>query len=216
MDSNWAAEHLQTIRTLMERSAIYRRALAPTMLAAGAIGIGFGTLGWLGGDRTGKGTPAIYDNPKGFVFFWIGAAILGMTAALFIVRRQAFSAAEPFWSPATRRVAQAAFPALLGGLALAVAALGPFPLAHSTLISLWMVLYGCALHAAAFFMQRGVRWFAGLYVLGGVGALLLQATGRLIALDASSASLAMGLIFGAGHLLYGVYLWMTEPRNSTP
>ncbi|MDB6016752.1 MAG: hypothetical protein JWR19_1241, partial [Pedosphaera sp.] len=31
MKSDWAAEHLQTIRTLMERSAIYRRALAPVM-----------------------------------------------------------------------------------------------------------------------------------------------------------------------------------------
>jgi hypothetical protein len=28
MESNWAVEHLQTIRTLMERTALYRRALA--------------------------------------------------------------------------------------------------------------------------------------------------------------------------------------------
>ena len=40
MESNWAAEHLQTIRTLMERSAIYRRALAPIMLFAGLTGLG--------------------------------------------------------------------------------------------------------------------------------------------------------------------------------
>ena len=31
MEPNWAAEHLQVIRTLMERSALYRRALAPIM-----------------------------------------------------------------------------------------------------------------------------------------------------------------------------------------
>ena len=35
METNWAAEQLQTIRTLMERSAVYRRALAPIMLFAG-------------------------------------------------------------------------------------------------------------------------------------------------------------------------------------
>ena len=29
MEPNWAGEHLQVIRTLMERSALYRRALAP-------------------------------------------------------------------------------------------------------------------------------------------------------------------------------------------
>ena len=38
MDNHWAAEHLQTIRTLMERSALYRRALAPIMTFAGAVG----------------------------------------------------------------------------------------------------------------------------------------------------------------------------------
>jgi hypothetical protein len=39
MESNWAAEQLQTIRTLMERSAVYRRALAPIMLFAGLTGL---------------------------------------------------------------------------------------------------------------------------------------------------------------------------------
>ncbi len=39
MDNNWAAQHLQTIRTLMERSALYRRALAPIFTFVGAIGI---------------------------------------------------------------------------------------------------------------------------------------------------------------------------------
>jgi len=38
MDTNWAAENLQVIRTLMERSTLYRRALAPVMLVSGLIG----------------------------------------------------------------------------------------------------------------------------------------------------------------------------------
>src|SRR6266446_9747026 len=39
MESNWAAEHLQVIRTLMERSAVYRRALAPIMIFNGIVGV---------------------------------------------------------------------------------------------------------------------------------------------------------------------------------
>ncbi len=39
METNWAAEQLQTIRTLMERSAVYRRALAPIMLFVGFVGV---------------------------------------------------------------------------------------------------------------------------------------------------------------------------------
>ena len=48
MDSNLAAEHLQVIRTLMERSAVYRRALAPVMIFAGALGMVAGFVGgWI-------------------------------------------------------------------------------------------------------------------------------------------------------------------------
>jgi len=39
MQTNWAEENLQTIRTLMERSAVYRRALAPIVIYAGVIGV---------------------------------------------------------------------------------------------------------------------------------------------------------------------------------
>ena len=47
METNWAAEHLQTIRTLMERSAVYRRALAPISTYVGIMGILGGVIGWL-------------------------------------------------------------------------------------------------------------------------------------------------------------------------
>src|SRR5258708_38655884 len=46
MESNWAAEHLQVIRTLMERAAVYRRALAPIMTLTGALGTIAALLGW--------------------------------------------------------------------------------------------------------------------------------------------------------------------------
>jgi hypothetical protein len=39
MKPDWAEENLQTIRTLMERSAVYRRALAPIMFFAGLVGL---------------------------------------------------------------------------------------------------------------------------------------------------------------------------------
>jgi hypothetical protein len=146
----------------------------------------------------------------------LGAAIIALAASAFVIRRQAFSDAEPFWSPPTRRVAQAVMPAFLGGAMLALIAVvpGPQPLDLSTLISLWILLYGCGLHAAAFFMQRGMRWFAWIYILLGAGTLALQATGRVIAVDVRTASLTMGLVFGVGHLAYGLYLRLTEPGNS--
>ncbi len=41
------------------------------------------------------------------------AALAALTASLLLVRRQALKAAEPFWSPPTRRVSQAVLPAFL-------------------------------------------------------------------------------------------------------
>src|SRR5690242_12955533 len=102
MDSNWASEHLQTIRTLMERSAIYRRALAPIMSFAGTMGI----------LAAGVGTCFGIQSPRSFIGYWIGVGLGTVVGTLLLVRRQALKDAEPFWSPPTRRVTQAMLPAL--------------------------------------------------------------------------------------------------------
>src|SRR6267154_136506 len=91
MESNWAAEHLQVIRTLMERSAVYRRALAPIMIYNGVV--------WL------DVTSAPLDLVNVLAMLWL-------------------------------------------------------PLS-------WVILYGCAFHAAGFFMPRGMRLFGWALILGG-------------------------------------------------
>src|SRR2546423_1660678 len=105
MESNWAAEHLQVIRTLMERSAVYRRALAPIMIYNGALGLAAAISGWL----------LKIDVPKTFIFYWASIAILAMAGSFLLVRRQALKESEPFWSPPTRRVTQALLPPLIAG-----------------------------------------------------------------------------------------------------
>jgi hypothetical protein len=94
VESNWAAEHLQVIRTLMERSAVYRRALAPIMIFNGIVGLAAAALGW----------SLRIDSPGGFVFFWGVVSLVAAGGSFLLVRRQALKEAEPFWSPPTRRV----------------------------------------------------------------------------------------------------------------
>ena len=53
MEKNWASDHLHTIRTLMERSALYRRALAPVMIAAGVLGMAGAAVTHLAGLEKG-------------------------------------------------------------------------------------------------------------------------------------------------------------------
>ena len=66
MESNWATEHLQAIRTLMERAAVYRRALAPIMLLTGIVGLSAASMGWL----------LKIDSPGAFIAYWIVISLL--------------------------------------------------------------------------------------------------------------------------------------------
>jgi hypothetical protein len=221
MESNWAAEHLQVIRTLMERSALYRRALAPIMIFAGILGLVAALVGW---------KLSIYQ-PSHFVGYWYCVGALGVIGAFVMVRRQAWQQSEPFWSPPTRRVAQAMLPPLTAGFALGLLMLVPDPLPTEVdaptgaypptwivMICLplaWVILYGCALHAAGFFMSRGMRLFGWIVVLGGCAAFLAGAPRSGPALLNLSYAI-MGFFFGGLHLAYGVYLYFTEPRRNEP
>ena len=207
MESNWAAEHLQVIRTLMERSAIYRRALAPIMLGTGVLGVAGGVLGFL----------FKFNSTRGFVGWWLAVAILAVVLSFLLVRRQALKDAEPFWSPPTRRVAQGLLPPLFVGAATGVLGMacpgGELP--PGALPIIWMLLYGCALTAAGFFMPRGIKLFGWLFILGGC-ALLVCSGWRASPAPLEQMHWLMAGAFGGLHLAYGVYLFFTEPRRNAP
>lgn len=214
MQHNWAAEHLQVIRTLMERAAVYRRALAPVMLLTGSVGVLAAALG----------VGLKIDTPRGFISYWMGLSLLPLAGSYFLVRRQALKDGEPFWSPPTRRVTQALLPPLVAGLiaglilllrpgragAGAEAVEGAPAMLWLPLV--WIVLYGCAMHAAGFFMPRGMKLFGWAFILGGCGFFAFGIQ------DAGSRHLyahgLMGLFFGAFHLAYGGYLHFTEKSQN--
>lgn len=211
METNWAAEHLQVIRTLMERSAVYRRALAPVMTFNGAVGTLAALAGW--GFKI--------SSPRGFILFWACVGALAVAGSFLLVRRQALKESEPFWSPPTRRITQAMLPALVAGFVIgavtwATVVLGPEridPLLGVLWLPLsWVVLYGCAFHAAGFFMPRGMRIFGWAFVIGGCGLFALGVPDW--ADSPTCAHVIMGFFFGVLHLAYGVYLYFTEQRKN--
>jgi len=204
MDTNWAAEQLQTIRTLMERSALYRRALEPIMLFAGALGVAAATAGLL----------LRLDSMRAFGGLWLGTAAVAVAGAFLIARRQAIKDHEPFWSPPTRRVAQALLPPLAAGMCIGLMSVlaeggAGFVLPLSFL---WVLLYGCALHAAGFFMPRGIKLGGWVCVAGACG--LLCATALAHKDLPLNPHLLMGLFFGALHLAYGAYLHLTDKEEN--
>lgn len=204
MDNSWASQNLQVIRTLMERAAVYRRALAPVTIVAGVIGLAGAAVSLLAGIRT----------PRAFSLVWMSVSLLAALSSFLLVRRQAVKAREPFWSPPTRRITQALSPPFFAGLAVGSlwVVYGPLiPWPTTTLAAVWMIFYGCGLHASGFFMVRGIKLFGWIFLLSGCALLFLmfeQAGLR----QTQTAHYTMGLYFGLLHLAYGTYLYFTE-RN---
>jgi hypothetical protein len=206
MNPNLAEEHLQTIRTLMERSALYRRALAPIMLVAGILGLLAAAVGI--GCRI--------EAPRSFAFLWLSTAVIVVAAAFVLARRQAFKDNEPFWSPPTFRVGQALLPPLLCGMFVGIMLI--LINSHVSLnlfaVLLWLLFYGCALHSAGFFMVRGIKWLGWIFIACAIGFALITYSERW-----SGGPLAphwiMGVFFGGLHLAYGVYLYFTEKKTSS-
>lgn len=206
VDENAARDHLTTIRTLMERTALYRRALAPVMFTVGTIGTAAGLIAY----------SFLKETPRAFAFYWLGVALAATAIAFFLIRRQAFANREVFWSPPTRRVFAAMSPAIFAGAAV----VGPLVNIHQdgTMIAvalppLWLVLYGCAIHSAGFFMVRGIRLFGWGFVIAGLLVALSAANPHLIEPSIRLAHLVMTATFGLGHLAYGAYLHFTEKRS---
>jgi len=206
MDTHAASENLQLIRTLMERAALYRRALAPVMILTGAIG----TVGAI------VGIAAHIENLHAFVQLWLGTGIAGIIGTLLIARRQSLRAQEAFFSPPARRVIAALIPALLIGGAVGMGLLElPNDEARNflTVPALWVALYGCALHAAGWFTTRGLRWFGLVNLLPACAALpfLMQPPADL---PWHAPHIAMGAWFGLLQLIFGAWLFFTERKES--
>jgi len=205
MEPNQAVENLQVIRTLMERSAVYRRALAPIMLFTGAIGVLAAIAGLC----------FHFESPKAFAGLWFGTAGVAVAGAFLLARRQAIKDQEPFWSPPTQRVGQALLPPLLCGLFVGAVLIVPDAdwMMDFSMAVAWILFYGCALHSAGFFMTRGIKWFGWIFILSAIGLVIL-----LLLANSSphpwSGNLVMGFFFGVLHLAYGAYLYLTEKRKN--
>lgn len=210
MQPNWAEENLQVIRTLMERAGLYRRAMAPVMTFTGAVGLTAGAAGRL----------ASVESQAGFLGIWLSAALIAGGGSFLIIRRQALTAGEAFWTPPTRRVVFA----LLQPFAAAALFTLPFLcllvgkggelLSVPTAASLWLGFYGCGLNSAGQFISHGVRLLSWVFVIVGAANLYLWQTLTIVYLGPLPLHLdphvLMGATFGGLHLLAGFYLYLTE------
>ncbi|MDB4668625.1 hypothetical protein OAF50_01730 [bacterium] len=191
----------------MEQASVYRRAMAPVAIVVGLIGLA----------ATGLAQTVDWAGPGRFAGYWLGVAFVAAMVALLLIRQQALSSKEDFWSPPTRHVAQALIPLLTAGLGLGLLEILNQPDARDSirLTALWIILYGGALHAAGFFMRRGIRLLGWIFVIIGSLCLCFHELEQTLWLNGKHAHLLMGWAFGANNLMYGLYLKLTsEPLDS--
>jgi hypothetical protein len=197
MNNNWAEQNLQVIRTLMERSALYQRALAPILRVAGAGAVLIAVTGLAGQ----------VNDRAGFVALWLAGSVVIVGAALWLTRRQALRDREPFWSAPTRRVAEAVALPLVAGALVTAALLPVEAMTVQRFVGLWATLYGCALHAAGFFAPRALKRLGLVFAVSGACVLGCPWLGRV------SGHALMAVIFGGWHLMWALWLTVTNRES---
>ncbi len=196
-----AEEHLRVIRSLMEKATIYRAISAPAALLGGTTSVAMAGLAWLFAGRL--------DLP--FAVTWLIVLAITSAANLWLLRRDAHRRGEVFVSPGMRLALRAMMPALLaGGLCLFLEADGGAPL----LASLWLLLYGVSLLAAAHFAPHSILLLGRIFFAAGA---LLLLSGAFIfdwwrgPNQDLLAHVFMGATFGLFHLIYAACIW---PRQA--
>jgi hypothetical protein len=197
--STEAEENLRVIRSLMEKATIYRAISAPAALLGGTISVAVAGAAWG------------FSGRLPFAITWLTVLAVTSAANLWLLRQDAHRRGDVFVSPGMRLALRAMLPALLaGGLCLFLKAEGGAPV----LASLWMLLYGVSLLAAAHFAPRSIRLLGRVFFFTGA----LSLVGSALMLDGLRGTnqelighVLMGGTFGLFHLAYAACTW---PRRS--
>ena len=173
------------------------------MLFLGVLGIAAAVIG-----AKSRG----YDKMPHFGELWLVTAVVAVIGAFLISRRQALKQKEPFWSPPTRRVAQAVTPPLLAGMVVGLIA------TFFGAGEVYRLVFSGYCFTAAHCMRRdfscraACESFAWFYVAAAcvmiiVFTLIPESTVR-------NMNWLMGFFFGVLHLAYGVGLYFTEKEKN--
>lgn len=196
-----AEENLRTIRSLMERSTIYRAISAPTALVGGLASIAACSYLLL---RFGAVPPDGGTYEDCFTVTWLCVLVLTIVANTWFIWRGAKERSEPFISAGMKLALISLLPSMLCG--------GYFTLFLAPdvqLCGIWMICYGVGLLSTSHFAPRSITFLGWVFLISGfctwypmfwAGPAMLACT-----------NLLMGATFGLYHLIYAACTW---PRKS--
>jgi hypothetical protein len=192
-----ALDQLDAIHEHLAKAEVYRGFRVPAVALIGVGGLLAAAVQPL----------VITADPTGFVWYWLAVAGLGGLAGFGAAARDYLAREDGFARRRTWQVFAQFGPCLLaGGVVTAAALRSPADLV-AYLPGLWAVLFGLGIVAARPYLPRGVGTVGLGYVAAG-GVLLARAP-----LNPDPSGWAVGGVFGAGHLVTALVLWLDRGRD---
>jgi hypothetical protein len=206
-----AGEHLRVIRSLMERSTLYRSISAPTALIGGLLSLGgFATAYYAKHDRHQVLTA------RQFLVVWLVILVLTALSNVIFLWRGAAMRRESFFSAGMKCALSSLAPAFLTAGVLTFVIHRPIQLCI-----LWIVLYGLGLLDTQHFAPRslvllGAAFFAWGCVLMAAWKHIFLTHGQTEPSTLVVSGIMAGT-FGGVHLAYAAAVWaLGEERRDAP
>lgn len=208
-----AAEHLGTIRRLMERATVYRALSAPGAALAGLLALLVGGLQIVYHRPPSRGAgivgDSMEDQASAFILPWLAVLLTVVLMNVWLLWRESRRRGEVFFSAGMRTALRQMVPPLAAGGLITVGDLlgGTDPI---QVVVKWLLFYGLALLATTVFAPRSLVGLGGAFF----GAALACVVTRLLGFGFDpgqpnfvwAAWLMMGT-FGFFHLLYAAFAW---------
>ncbi len=205
-----ALENLRIIRALMERAHVYRAISAPAALFGGSLALVLAAFGFY--------TNFIQMSPifreREFLFSWL--VLLMLTSALnaLLLAKDARRRGQPLLNEGLRMALRAIVPPLLTGGVLGVGLIW-FERQIQLAALIWILCYGLALQATVGFAPKSLIRLARSFLITGQAltiAWFFSGGFSGFQRPEAIASIFLGLTFGLFHLVYGVSIWLSQPK----
>lgn len=190
-------EQVSTIKSVLDKSALYRRSLFPPFLVCGLMGVGGAFAAHL----------LKISSPNEVLLFWM--LIAGITVILTLIQlsRQCKNEESNFLEGPLRRIFMSSLPPLTVGAMGGVYALMYFPdsaLVSGQVVIGWLALYGITLTSISVILARGIQGFGWLFI---ASALLAAFIFELDMANTALQNIVMGVGFGLMHLVLAGVEW---------
>lgn len=217
-----AEENLRIIRSLMERTAIYRAVSVPSATWAGIVSVAAFLLNlWF--IQAGN----LFFSFKGFLLLWLGVLILAAIGNTVILFRESRRTGTTFPSPALLSAIGGMTPAFLAAaLITASIAFLDFTRTYNFMFSyievpVWMLFYGIGLLGTQHFAPRSIVLLGWAFLLSSFVVILTTLFAFGIFLEMKNQgnpiyyfpSAMMAATFGGFHLVYAALVARSIRRH---